>query len=253
MRHIKTFSLQPSVGLDSARRLVSKYGFGPNEGTVSVFDDFLGDSIDARWNTAIGSDVSGTVPVVQITAGVNGVVTILSSDSNTSVAADAALLNGELNWKANQGNLVIEARFKLPNISSESFFFGLTDTKALEAPVNSAGATTITTTATDAVGILYDTTFTDDSIRLVGVANDVDATMQNTGIIPVADTYEQWRIEVSAAGAATYFRNNRKIGSTMAGAVTPTVSLTPVVYIRSLTTASRQIDLDWLYVAANRV
>lgn len=242
------------AGLDSAKRFVTKFGFANNiSNSVSVFDDFEGDALDAKWNPVIGSDVTGTVPSVAIVETANGVVRITSSDSNTSVAADGAALTRALNWRADTGGLVAEFKVALEAITTVSVFVGLTDNKALEAPIFSAGSgNTLTSDATDAVGFMFDTSMTADTWWLVGVANNTDATAQNTAIAPVAATYETFRIEVSAAGVATFFRNDVEVGTAMTGAVTPSVLLTPVVFIRSRAASSRYIDVDAIGVSALR-
>jgi hypothetical protein len=123
-------------------------------------------------------------------------------------------------------------------------------------PINSAAsADTLTTTATDAVGFMFDTSMATDTWWLTGVANDVDATHQNTGFAPVISTYETFRIELSATGIAKFFRNGLFVGSgPMSGAVTATVALTPVIAGFNRTTSGNgTITVDYLGVAANRV
>lgn len=222
----------------------------PGPETVALFDDFLGDVVADQWNFTEGTDSATSDGA--IVEGVNGVFRLTAGDSAGSIAADGAQLNSALGWKANQGNLVFEARFKVAAITTVSFFVGLTDTKALEGPASLAG-TTYTTNATDAAGVLFDTAATTDTMRLVGVANDVDATHVDTGLAPVAGTYMVWRIQVDTAGKATFFYNGAPVGS-LSGAVTPTVALTPVFIIRPEgAVAGRTMDIDWVNVSANRV
>jgi hypothetical protein len=222
----------------------------PSPGTVVFFDDFQGDVVADQWNYTEGTDtINADGAIVE---GVNGVFRLTGGQSAGTVAADGAQLNSALGWKANQGNLVFEVRFKLPVITTISAYIGFTNTKALQGPVSLTG-TAYTTNAADAVGVLFDTAATTDTWRLVGVANDVDAAHVDTGLVPVADTYETWRIEVDTAGKATFFRNGAQIGS-LSGAVTPTVALTPVFLVRPEgAVAGRKIDIDWVCVSANRV
>jgi len=222
----------------------------PGPETAALFDDFLGDVVADQWNFTEGTD--STTSDGAIVEGVNGVFRLTAGDSAGTIAADGAQLNSALNWKANQGNLVFEARFKLAAITTVCIFAGFTDTKALEGPASLAG-TTYTTNATDAVGVLFDTEATTDTWRLVGVANDVDASHVNTGLAPEADTYMVWRIEVDTAGKATFYKDGAQIGS-LSGAVTPAVALTPVFVIRPEgAVAGRTMDIDWVCVSANRV
>lgn len=226
----------------------------PSPTRVVFFDDFLGDVVADQWAFTEGTD-SSTSDGAILSGVVNGVYRLTAGDSAGTAAADQAQLNSYLQWKANTGGLAMEARVKLAAITTVTCFIGLTDTLALETPIESAAsADTLTTTATDAVGVMFDTRMSTDKWWLVGVANDVDATAQNSGVAPVAATYETWRIEVSLTGAATFYRNGVQIGATMTGAVTPTVLLTPVFCIRPEgAVANRILDVDYVSVACDRV
>jgi hypothetical protein len=134
-------------------------------------------------------------------------------------------------------------------------FIGFTDqVGALEMPIHAAAsANTLTTNATDAVGFMFDTSMDDDNWWLVGVANNTDATHEDTAETPVADTYAIFRIELSSAGAATFYYNGTQVGSAMTGAVTATVALTPVIAgFNRTTTGTPTITADYVYVSANR-
>lgn len=250
------------VGLNKNQQLLAK-GFAsgqpnlntsllaaPNPHSAVLFDDFLGDVIADQWNYAEGTDTATADGAIVALPG--GVFRLTGGDSAGTIAADGAQLNSELNWRADQGNLVFQARVKVAAITTVSFFFGLTDTKSLEAPAALSG-TTYTTDATDAVGVLFDTAATTDTLRLVGVANDVDAAHVDTGLAPEAGVYETWRIEVSKTGTAVFYRNGIQVGQ-LANAVTPTVPLTPVFVIRPQgAVAGRTMDIDYAYVSADRV
>ena len=133
-------------------------------------------------------------------------------------------------------------------------FVGFTDNIALEAPViSAASANTVTTNATDAVGFMFDTRMSTVNWWLTGVANDVDATMQNSTFAPVANTFETLRVEVTPAGKASFFRNGKPVGTLMAGALTPATLLTPCLYAGKLSTATTMtVDYDYVYAAMNR-
>lgn len=222
--------------------------------TVVTYDDFLGDVVADQWAFAEGTD-SGTSDGA-IVAAVNGTFVLTPGDSAGTTAADAAqLTSGTLQWKANQGGLVMQVRAKLAEITSVCTFIGLTDTASLEVPIESAASVdTITTTATDAVGFFFDTDMSTDNWWFAGVANNVDATHQNVGSAPVADTYATFRIEVDSSGAALGFYNGVPVGIRMSGAVTPTVALTPICVVRpNSAAAGKLLTVDYIYVAADRV
>jgi hypothetical protein len=221
---------------------------------VVLYEDFLGlvGGVPARWAFTEGTD-SGTSAGI-ITAAVNGEFVLTPGDSAGTIAADGAMLNSALNWKANQGELSFLAKVKLAAITSCSCFLGFTDTLSLEQPIESASsANTLTTTATDAVGWMFDTNMTADNWWMTGVATDVDATAQNSGYAPVADTYEWLGVDLTAAGVATFYRNGVQVGTSLTGAVTATVAMTPVFIVRPLSAAAgRLLTIDTVRVSALR-
>lgn len=259
------------IGLDADGRLVCPGGFRagdngsqidlPSPRTVSIFEDFLGAG-QAYSTTVIDGWLSrkGTTNTVDwtVTEGAGGSVVGKVGDTTASMAVSGVQLARGLDWKANQGNVCLEARIKLGIITNIAVFFGFTDqVAALEMPVNSAAsADTITTTATDAVGFMFDTSMATDDWWLVGVAADVDATAQDSTYAPVADTYETLRIELSTTGVARFFRNGKQVGTAMTGAVTATVAMTPVIAAFNRTTANGAttiITADYVAVSGNRV
>lgn len=223
---------------------------------VVVYDDFVR-SAQALSTTAVDGwrSTKGTTNTVDftITPAVNGTIVGTMGDTTASMAAAGVQLDHGLNWKANQGNLWFEARVKTSIITNINLFIGFTDqVSALEAPA-SLSVTTFTTNATDAVGFLFDTEATTDTIRLVGVANNVDATHQDTSTAPAADTYAVYRIELTSAGVASFFINGAQVGTALSGAVTATVALTPVIAgFNRTTTGNPTITVDYIYVSADR-
>lgn len=269
MSRIKTSIHPPHVGLDDNNRLLSAKGFVsglhgsqialPSPDRVVLFDDFVRSSqalsttaVDG-WRSTKGSDGQGVDWT--ITPDVNGKIVGVIGDTTASMAVSGVQLDSGLNWKANQGDLVFQARVKMSQITTIAVFVGLTDqVSALEMPIHSAAsANTITTNATDAVGFFFDTSMTADTWWIAGVANGTDATHQNTGIAPVADTYETFRIEVGTDGSAVFYRNGVVVGTKMIGAVTPTVALTPVIAgFNRDTTGTPSLTADYIAVSALR-
>lgn len=228
----------------------------PSPSRCVLFDDFLGDVVADQWNFTEGTD-SGTSDGA-ISAQQNGAFLLTPGDSAGTVAADGAQLNSELNWKANSAQpnrLVFEARVKLASIAQCSCFVGFTDTKSLEQPIQSAGSgDTITTNATDAVGFMFDVGMNNDNWYLVGVANDVDATVQDSGVAVAADTWATLRVEIDASGVAYFFINGNPVGSAMSGAVRTTIALTPVFIVRpTAAVAGKTMTIDYCHVAGDRV
>lgn len=220
--------------------------------TVHWFDDFLGDALDARYDVNSGGDAQALDPV--ISAAVGGVVRLTSGDAGTGVAADGSALAMELNWKANQGGVVLEARVKLSAITNVIVNVGFTDVKpsgTLELPFEVGGSDALTSTATDAVAFVFDTGADTDEWFAAGVADDVDASHVALGVAPAAGTYQTLRIELSDAGAADFFINDQHY-ATVAAAVTATVALTPILIICADTTTSVLLDVDTLWLTGKR-
>lgn len=258
------------VGLTHGNRLLAKKGLvvGDSGGKAvsgqmvltsptdfGFFDDF--EKLDTgRWLATEGTD-SATSNAAILAGGIGGVLRLTTGDAGTGLAADTEqLTHNTLQFKAANGNLVFEIRVKLSAITTCWAFFGFTDTvaAALEAPIMSAGSgNTLTSNATDAVGFMFDTRMTDDNWWLVGVKADVDATAQNSGYAPVANTYEVLRIEIDANGRALFFRNGLKIGTAMTGAVTPATALTPVLAVsKTSVAASMTVDIDYVHASCAR-
>jgi hypothetical protein len=231
----------------------------PSPSCVSFLDDFLGDVIADQWNARVGSDASGNIPGAAIVgsasnAQIGGVLRLSTGDATASMAVGGIQLEQVLNWQAGNGGLAFEARVNFAAITSVACFIGFTDqAAALEMPIQSAAsANTITTNATDAVGFMFDTSMATANWWLVGVANDTDATAQNSGFAPAAGVFETLRVGITATGAATFHRNGKQVGSRMTGALTPATDLTPVVAMFPRTTAVKTFDVDYVHVSMNR-
>jgi hypothetical protein len=220
---------------------------------VAVFDDFLGDAVDARWNFVEGTD-SATSAESILAGGIGGVLRMTTGDAGTGLAADLIQLNSARQWQASNGDLVLEAKVKISQITEAYVFVGFTDVLTLEAPVvSAASADTITTNATDGVGFMFDTRMATDNWWLVGVANDVDATAQDSASAPAADTYQTLRVEVTSAGVASFYIDGSQVGTAMTGAVTAATDLTPTIAVsKTATNTSMTLDCDYLHVAMAR-
>lgn len=236
-------------GLSSGRRPIIV-----NDPTyVSWFDDFQGDVVDARYSSALGSDVTGTVPAITLSTTLpGGVVVLATGDSASSINADGVQLARSEVYVASNGGVVVEYRVRLSSITNVSAFFGFSSQPVTLGSPAAASGGTIATLDANAVGFLFDTALTTNNWWLVGVANDVDATFQDVGAAPVANTYETLRVELAANGAASFFRNGRQVGLTMSGAVGPAALIYPKVSAFPRTTAQVTMAMDYMYSAMKR-
>lgn len=215
-----------------------------------IYDHFDGATISGLWGLAHGSD--GSAADFAITAAAGGKVRgTTGAGGTTTMAVNGVQIHSALNWQANKGGLVFSASVAATLITSLALYVGFTDqVAALEMPFTlSAG--TLTSNATDGCGFLFDTGATAATVKCVGVANDVDAAVTDTGVALTAATYALFGIEVDTSGNASFWLNGNKVG-VLASAVTATIPLTPVVAGFRRTGTLTTIDVDHIAVEQDR-
>ena len=171
-----------------------------------------------------------------------------------------------LNYRASDNGLVMEAGVSITSLANCAVFVGWTDTTSIEMPFTVSG-TTITSNATDAVGLLFDSAATaSTSWQAVGVKNDSDTalTTVNSAFSPTAGAtnFQNIRVQIDTNGYAYFFVNGNQVavqnitsstGQTgLANAVTTSVALTPVVCIRTNTGAAKTATVDYMYAQKGR-
>jgi hypothetical protein len=219
-------------------------GSFPTPENVAFFDHFMGDVLADQWHVIAGSDSPAAGALVE---SVGGKLRLTTGDSNASLAADGVQVTSFLNYSTGLGLLRFQAKLQVSAITNLQLFAGFTDQRAaLEMPVT-LSTVTFTTVASNAVGFLFDTAATTDTIRLVGVATDVDAVHQDTGLAPVAATDLVLRIDVDRNGTATFYIDGVQVGTALLAAVTPETPLAIVVAARAAgDTVSKTVDIDYL-------
>ena len=227
---------------------------------VTLFDDFVTTTFDTNiWTDGEGSDDVALGPVI-VANDLNGSFLAVSGDAdNASGAVDTSgTTSSELNWQADSGGLVMEARVKINNIANSAIFVGFTDkTQAdggMEAPIEASGSgNVITAEAADAAGIIFDTNFaTDPTFFHLGAVNNTSVLAIVVGtVVPVNATYITLRVTLTAAGIVEGFVNGTSIG-TIASAITVADPVTPCVVVRGRTTAVRNLTVDYIWVQQNR-
>ncbi|MER9912801.1 hypothetical protein NKJ71_19435 [Mesorhizobium sp. M0050] len=216
------------------------------------YDDFLAAAIEARLSSTAGSG-TGNAAATTVAGAMNGTVTMKSaSDSGTNAANGTSLTFDQLNWKANQGGCIFEARLQVDVITNCYMFVGFSDTisTTVECPTSLSG-TTPASDATDAAGFVFDTAATNAKWHLSGVKSDVDAAVVNSNNAPVAATYQTLRVELDAAGGVAGYINGAFIGY-IANALTATVGLTPCIVISNRSATQKIMTLDYIAVEQNR-
>jgi len=204
-----------------------------------ICDNFRDAAVDtAIWTLNSGTDAQAVDPAILATSQI-GECNLVTGNVGSGMAADGSSMVSALDIEAEEGEINLVGQIKLSAITTVWFFFGLTDLVTLEAPVT-LSTTTFTTNATDACGIMFDTAATTDTIRAVGVANNVDATHVDTTIAPVAATYMDVRIRVSTVGKMDVWLDGVWRGA-VSSAVTPSVNLGVILAADARTTASRTL------------
>ncbi len=217
---------------------------------VRLFDDFLGDAVDARWTPVVGIDAQAVTPTITQTN--NGLVRLTSGNAGDTMANDGSQLNSGLNWIPANGGLYGAFRVKpVSGVATVCYNVGFTDTAALEMPITLSG-TTLTTNASDAAVFVFDTAADNDYWHAQGVKGNTDTALTNTAVAPVADTYTLLEIYIDTSGTAT-FKIDGTLKATIANAVTPSVALTPTVAVTARTTSERSIDIDYIEVVQKRL
>lgn len=225
---------------------------------VELYDDFLGASLNPAIAGTTENSGSAAIVVAQ-RGGVGGLVTG-ASDGNRS-----AFTTG-LNHLVSDGSIIVQWRVKnVTSIATRALFVGLTDTVSLEMPIELSG-TTFTSNATNAVGFVYDTAATTDVWYTAGVNGDSDkggtaVSINGSNAAPVADVYENFRIEVTPEGDATLYYGQDNGTETVQGwqqvafienAVATTGLLTPIVCLETRTGGAATAYVDALLIAGGR-
>lgn len=216
-----------------------------------VFDDFLGAALSNFWNARIGSDAACACAInVQN----NGVLRLTTGAGSThTMAVNGAQVTAAVNMLVSDTGTRFEARLgKISALTSQSICFGLVDSAALSAPFTRT-TTTTTANATNGVAFLQDAGST--NTHLYAVAVNAGGSAQSTALNVDVDTaaFHKYRIEIDAAGNATYFIDGALV-ATILLAVATTALLTPSVGMFSeATSASQTLDIDFIMAQQIRV
>jgi len=236
---------------DRAKGLMGVDGALVNDTTAGAAyfaDHFKAAAINAAYDVTKGNDAQAVAFAVDTTVKA-GAVKGTTGDAGTGAAADAITLalNNPVQLTATS-RVELSASLKFSAVTSLYFFLGFTDTlpgTTLELPIT-LSTVTYTTTATDAVGFMFDTAATTDTVRLTGVAADVDATHVDTGFAPVLATVYDFHIRIDGQ-VATFSIN----GVTFTGAITLpacaslAVNLYPIIVACARTTSTRDVTVDF--------
>ena len=229
-----------------------------SKGYVVFFDDFLGDLIDDAYGTTADGSATVAIPTPD-TAVVDGFVRLTTHNSDNNMAEIAH----SLSYRAQDGIMSFEARVKMSAITTTAMSIGFNDDQ-LEAsntlPVELSG-TTFTSNAATFVGFVFDTDATNDNWHAFAVDDCTDTTTPiaclNTGVAPVADTYQTLKVVVHDRGACymayAEFFINCELQASIENAIDRDATLVPHIAAEARAAcASRNHDVDYIEVMKSR-
>ena len=225
---------------------------------VEVFDDFFYQAgfteADHPWILNEGTDGAATDPA--ISAQERGVIQCVTGAGDGTVAEDGSQLVCAVPVQADSGGLIFETRLHINTaITNVAVNAGLTDNTGLEEPFSIAAGDAITSHASDAVCFCYDSSAdTDEWFALATDSDGDDAGNATTGTAPVADIYQKLRIEVNTTGAQIKYYIDGTLETTLTGdaGVSPDANLYATVIACGDGTASKSVDVDYIYVGVKR-
>lgn len=181
---------------------------GPSVGDRVLFDDFDGDTLNTFLWTGTAS-TGGTVEIPATITATDISCAVLTTDATNGDAAQLASggTTAAGQWRVQDGTLTFEARVNLDVVTTVGLFIGFSDTNTETdiIPMTLSG-TTFTTTATTAIGFLFDTDATNDDWHAMWVDDDTDASatiaqLRFNNVAPVAATFYTYRLELHDRGA----------------------------------------------------
>lgn len=226
-----------------------------NISSFELFDDFFSFTLveaDGTWIENSGGDAQAVDALTNIQEG--GAIRITTGDADGTTANDGTQVIAAIPVQADSGGLFMEARVKcVTNVDTMSLFVGLTDVTTLEEPFTNA-TDTITSTASDACGFLYDTSATTDTWWCLAVDSDTDDTGNAASAsLPVADTYQVLRLEVAPDGnTIKYFVDGVLVATRSVTGVSPSTNLYATVVACATTTTTKSVDIDYIKFGHNR-
>lgn len=241
-------------------------------GRILLFNDFTGpeaylpavdhaSATGALWNlgggfTVKGEEINDTVcEIAAVAGGLNGQALFKTSDGATN---DSMFITTETCFKPSvNGTMVVEARFEMAALTNREVFVGFVGTMADEQSTLLTCVTeAITYTESDLVGFAFDTGLTTDAewhaVHSGGSTSAItDSTLLNTGVAPVEDKMQVFRVEVDNNGTARWLINGVLL-KTLTGAVSPTTVF--AACMGAVCTGGYAITwaIDYIAVEANR-
>lgn len=207
---------------------------------------------DGPWIFNNGIDAEAVDGVI-VASAERGQLTLVAGDADGACANDCSQMVWKNPIQADSGALVMEVKLHLDATTAISVNIGFTDITTLQEAASVSG-TTITTTAVDFVGFVYDTAATTDEWYAIGVDGNTDMVgAALTGIAPSAGTFQIFRLEVDSTGETCRFYINGVLEiSGTATCVAASTNIFPYISVNSTTTTVQAVDIEYIYVGHTR-
>ena len=247
--------------------MTTQSGFG----RIELFDDFCGPEIPVANNVAYGTTAGGcnyyigpfkvTGDLAETDTGVLGMDGVVNGDvrvsGNNENGKGVAIGTGTHFSPVKNGTMVAETRVQRAAVTAGVVFFGFCDVNAddVAEPVTSTG-TTLTLAASDLCGFVLDSQLTATATWHMAynggtTTGATDSTSVVSDVVAVAAEWDILRVEVAPNGTAFWYING-DLKQTVANAVSTTVVQGAFVGCWGTTTTAASVDVDYLYVSANR-
>ncbi len=220
-------------------------------GMVRQFEDFQLTAIGDKPEIDINTVTSGSSA---ITADADGRFRL---DVGTSDDDDLAAVSFNLNWVAGEGDLYMEARCFISNLTDNKFFVGFGDSLAVtNESIFSATTDTVTLdTMSDAIGILFDNDATTKVLWAVAGATNsvtVDQALPSR-LNPIASTAFTLGVHLSLDRKYAEFNVNGEVVHTVnsESVLVAAVALCPMV-VNFEQLIANNLDVDYLYATKPR-
>lgn len=237
-------------------------------GKLEVFEDFLGIDPDTTW--AAGGFHIGNVSVTSVNEGsiestVDESGGVLAVTTDTADNDNFAMYTAPM-VPASNGPLVMEARFKMDDVTLSSVFVGFTETLAKDTPVMPAEFATATMTYNGTgsiVGFNFDADGTTDDFRAVfgdagAVVAGADANGTRANCTITNDRWYIARVEIDPDGTGRCYigdiatNANMRLVKSVTAAIPDTNVLFPVLMVENRSGAARTFEVDYFYAKGYR-
>lgn len=184
---------------------------------------------------------------------INGVLRLSGNDED---GKGAALATEAIFTPASNGPLVCEARVELAAITARNAFVGFCGTAADDVAPPATGSTaTLTLTATNTAGFVFDSRLTDTDWHGVyaggATTGPTASTSVDLGVAPVATEFDVLRVEIDPNGTVSWYINGDRV-QRVAGAASTSALFAGLCGVWGTTTTAADIDVDYFAVEGNR-